>query len=95
MQAHTGHDTAPDRSRAIPATRRLFERVADYFSPTLTCTECDARIKERHCATTGAVRPKLTDKEWSRFAAVEVEYICPTCDETFWVLEVAPTYPIL
>jgi len=26
---------------------------------------------------------------------VEVEYICPTCDETFWVLEVAPTYPIL
>ncbi|MGI9641142.1 MAG: hypothetical protein ACR2N9_00015 [Acidimicrobiia bacterium] len=95
MQAHTDHETAPNRSRAVRKPRRLFERVADYFSPTLACTECGARTKERHCDTTGAVRPKLTDKEWSRYAAMEVEYVCPSCGEAFWVLEVAPTYPIL
>lgn len=95
MQAHTGHDTAAGYGRTIPRTHRFVERVADYFSPTLTCSECGATTKQRYCSTTGAVRPKLTDKEWSRYAAMEVEYVCPRCDETFWVLEVAPHYPML
>lgn len=95
MQSHTRHDAAPDRSGAIRKQHGLIERIADYFSPTLSCTQCGARTKERHCETTGEVRPRLTDKEWSRYAAMEVEYVCPSCGDTFWVLEVAPTYPML
>lgn len=95
MQADTGHDTTADQGTASPRKHRFVERVADYFSPTLTCSECGATTKGRYCSTTGAVRPKLTDKEWSRYAAMEVEYVCPRCGEGFWVLEVAPIYPIL
>jgi len=95
MQAHTGHDTATDHGQRVSRTHRFFDRVADYFSPTLTCTECGARTKQRYCSNTGSVRPKLTDKEWSRYAAMEVEYVCPHCDADFWVLEMAPHYPML
>lgn len=95
MQPHTGPDAATDHGQPLRPTHRIFGRVADFFSPTLECTECGARTKQRYCSSTGAVRPQLTDKEWSRYAAMEVEYLCPTCGSEFWVLEVSPQYPLL
>lgn len=95
MESHTGHDTATDHRSPTRRGFGLIDRVADFFSPMLTCTSCGATTKQRYCSTTGSTRTGMTDKEWSRYAAIEVEYVCPTCDAPFWVLEVTPHYPML
>ena len=95
MKANSGHDAATGHRQPTRRAHGLIDRVADFFSPTLTCTSCGATPKQRSCSTTGYTRPKLTDKEWSRYAAIEVEYLCPNCEESFWVLEMAPHYPLL
>ena len=95
MQSHAGSDSATDHGQSIGPRHRMLGRIADFFSPTLEYTKCGARTKQRYCAATGSVHPKTTDKEWSRYAAMEVEYLCPACGEEFWVLEVSPQYPLL
>ena len=95
MQSHAGSDSATAHGQSIRTRPREFGRIADFFSPTLQCTECGARTNQRYYSAPGSVHPKATDKEWSRYAAMEVEYLCPVCGEEFWVLEVSPQYPLL
>ncbi len=90
MQVQQDRDT--DRSTPRNGViRRSYEAVANFFSPTLVCSTCHAEHTQRQCARTGVVRPVSGDDGWFHVTANEIEYICPSCNESIWVLA-APAY---
>lgn len=91
MQVHTDPDATVDRFVPRRPLHSLFAVVADFFSPMLKCDACGAECKQRHCDRTGAVRPIHEDNAWLRSTANEIEYVCPSCGESIWLL-VATTY---
>ncbi len=91
MQVRTDRDAAHSTAAKGPV-RRFFGTVADFFSPTLQCAACGAESKQRHCERTGDARPVATEASWLRATASEVEYVCPACGESIWVLEPSAYY---
>lgn len=88
MQTHTNGDVTTQPARAID---RFFESIADFFSPKLRCDACGNESRRRHYEQTGMTRPMPDDEEWSRWATVEIEHVCPKCGASVWVQEI-PVY---
>ena len=80
--------------RASPTgfVRRLFEKFADFLSPTLECPACGSESKQQRCERSGRLRPGKISKAWSRAISNEIEYLCPSCDESIWVPEASTYY---
>lgn len=74
--------------------RRMLESIADACSPLLTCNECGTVDKQRHFARTGETRSVATGREWTGWTAIEVEYRCPSCEASVWVVDVPTYYPM-
>lgn len=92
MQAHAEPGAiaqAPTRD-----ARRLRDVILDFFSPTLHCDVCGADTKRRHCTRTGGVRPVPVSAGWTRWSATDVEYTCPSCGGSMWVLDAPAQYPL-
>lgn len=85
MQAHT--------TTALTRRRRWREWVLDLFSPSLICDACGETAKQFRCERTGEVRTVPEDAQPSRWTAMEVEYRCPGCGASIWVLDVPMQYP--
>ncbi|MCL1594617.1 MAG: hypothetical protein M3132_09725 [Actinomycetia bacterium] len=87
------HDRNTDeRTSTDRPMHRFFEAIADFFSPTLVCAECQAEHKQRQCHKTGVVRPVEGDYGWSQVTANEIEFICPSCGESIWALTTQAYY---
>jgi hypothetical protein len=87
MQVQSDHNLTIGHAPPDGAFRRLRERIADFLSPTMACATCGGTPKLRHCDKTGAVRPVDDGRAWVRSAAYEIEYVCPTCGDSIWVLQ--------
>ena len=91
MQAHaTAHGVVVSPHRR----RRFRDLLLEVFSPTLECVACGARTKQFRCERTGTVRPMPPDEAMTRWTAAEVEYRCPECEESIWVLDIPAQYPL-
>ena len=86
---------APTTARpARRPRRRLWDRVVDIVSPTLTCEACGAHAKQYRCEPTGEYHTRSDGEAVTRWTATEVAYRCPSCGATIWVLDVPANYPV-
>lgn len=92
MQADTRNDAHARSSER--SGRRIRDAVLDFLSPTLHCEACGADVKQRRCERTGGIRTVPVGEGWRRWASVEIEYRCPACSASIWVLDVPAQYPI-
>jgi uncharacterized Zn finger protein len=74
--------------------RGFLDRLADLFSPTMTCDTCGLVAKQRHFERTGEEHQFATGAGWFRAASFEVEYRCPICGTSQWSQEIQPAYPL-
>ena len=91
MQAHAtdqGVVESPHRRR------RFRDLLLEVFSPALVCDACGAHVKQARCERTGVVRTVPPGEPMTRWTPAEVEFVCPECDESIWVLDMPTYYPL-
>jgi hypothetical protein len=88
MQTHKDGD--PGTQDARPRGQ-FFESIADFCSRKVRCSTCGNETRKRRYEQTGLTRPMTNHPQWSRWATVEIEHVCPQCGASVWVQEV-PVY---
>ena len=86
-------DDRTTHTRSPGVLGRVKAAFADFFDPSLACTECGYTDKQRNFARAGS-REFTTGTGWLRATTTEIEFRCPKCTEPQFIQSVSSYYPL-